>query len=777
MNLKRFILGAVLPALLSIVLFFIAIFIIMVPALERSVREQKQEMIRELTNSAWNILANFEHTERHHKMSREEAQRQAIEQIKNLHYGQQMKDYFWVNDMEPRMVIHPYRPDLNGQSLAHFSDPQGKKLFVEVVKIVKEQQAGYVEYMWQWKDDPKKILPKISYVRGFAPWGWVIGTGVYLDDVQREIHSLKQNLVGVTAGIFTIVALLLIYLLSQAFKAEQERGLAEKSLKESEEKYRLLVESAVERILMILEDNTLFANQSMLLSLGYSAQEMSWLKPEDLWEEFATMIKSFWENDTLKIHAHLKTKEGKKQEVLLSLSKIIIQDKKGLIAIASDISRQKEKELQQERMMGELKSTLSFFDQQASQICDRDLSRYVLPKSPATIHEQSLLFEAYGVCEKNDFAPVYLTDSSQNITGVLTYQHFMQLHRYSPVLFQREIQHAKSFEDISKTARRLPAIVLGMMESGMRQEYATRFITNTSDNILQKCIELSEQESGEPPVKYAFIVMGSQGRYEQTLCTDQDNAIVFQDISPERLDSVQAYFLKLGERIAFWLDQMGYSFCPGKIMAKEPHCCQPLSMWMSQFQQWINTLEGEDLLHGKIFFDFRCAYGEESFVHSLRSSLYHNLQANPRFFFFMARNVLRFTPPLDFFNSFALQSVDSYRKAFDIKGVIAQIVDYARIYALKHEIHSTNTMERLQALKNQGILSEENFQEISIAYQSLMEIRLRHQAIAIRKNRTPDNFIEPNQLTSIEQRTIKEAFARIKDFQLGLSYDFTGMGW
>ncbi|NUM33165.1 MAG: cache domain-containing protein [Candidatus Brocadiae bacterium] len=775
MNLKRFILGAVFPAFLSIVLFFIAIFVIMIPAMEKSVMEQKQEMIRELTNSAWNVLANFEHSERANILSREEAQKHAIEQIQNLHYGQQMKDYFWVNDMSPKMVIHPYRPDLNGKSLAHFCDPQGKKLFVEVVKIAKEYGAGYVEYMWQWKDDPKKILPKISYIKAFEPWGWVIGTGVYLDDVQREIDSLKHRLFGVTLSIFVIVALLLVYLLSQAFKAEKERGFAEKRLKKSEEKYRLLVESAVERILMILEDSTLFANQSMLSSLGYSSQDIALLKPEDIWEEFPKLLNNISGMDTLKINAFLKTKEGQRQEVLLSLSKIAIQGKKGLIVVATDISKQREKELHQNRLIGELKSTLSFFEQESSRVCDRDLSQYAVPQSPITIPGQSLLFEAYRVSESNEFEPVWVTDSDQKIMGVLTVRHFMQLQQYSPVLFHREIQSSCSFEGLAKVVRRLATIAVGMMESGTRQEHSTRFITTTSDLVLIKCIQMAEKELGEAPVKYAFIVMGSQGRWEQTLCTDQDNAIIFQDVPIEKLDAVKSYFLKLGEKVTFWLDQMGYSFCPGKIMARESSCCQSLSEWINQFQHWTRTLEGEDLLNSKIFFDFRCVYGEQEFIHSLRASLYEDLQSNPRFFFFMARNVLQFTPPLDFFHSFSLKTIDSHRKVFDIKGVVAQIVDYARIYSLKHGIHATNTLERLELLKQKGILSEQNFQEISIAYQALMEIRLRHQSIAIKKNYVPDNFIDPNKLTSIEQKTIKEAFIRIKDFQLGLSYDFTGM--
>ena len=118
------------------------------------------------------IIARFEAEEQAGRLSRDEAQAAAIAQVRNLHYGQQDKDYFWIIDMHPRMVVHPYRPDLEGTDLTEFGDPQDKHLFVEMVRVVEREGAGYVEYMWQWKDDTSRIVPKLSYVKGFAPWGW-----------------------------------------------------------------------------------------------------------------------------------------------------------------------------------------------------------------------------------------------------------------------------------------------------------------------------------------------------------------------------------------------------------------------------------------------------------------------------------------------------------------------------------------------------------------------------------------------------------------------------
>ena len=114
-----------------------------------------------------------------------EAQLRAILRISKLRYGPENKDYFWINDMTPRILMHPYRQDLTNKDVTNFKDPKGKRLFFKMVQLVKKDGAGYVNYMWQWKDDPSKIVPKISFVKKFDPWGWIIGSGVYINDVHR----------------------------------------------------------------------------------------------------------------------------------------------------------------------------------------------------------------------------------------------------------------------------------------------------------------------------------------------------------------------------------------------------------------------------------------------------------------------------------------------------------------------------------------------------------------------------------------------------------------
>ena len=120
--------------------------------------------------------------------------KKAIDHLEHLRYGPDLKDYFWINDTRPVMIMHPYRPDLVGKNVAEFKDPAGNKLFLKMVETVEQSGAGFVDYLWQWKGDVAHIVPKISYVKGFSPWHWVIGTGIYVEDVRAEISAVIRKL-------------------------------------------------------------------------------------------------------------------------------------------------------------------------------------------------------------------------------------------------------------------------------------------------------------------------------------------------------------------------------------------------------------------------------------------------------------------------------------------------------------------------------------------------------------------------------------------------------
>ena len=219
--------GIVLPAVLTLVLFVITIFIFILPVIETNLMDRKREMIRELTITAVSAIKAFAAKQASGELSLEQAQQEAIAHLRQWRYGSDAKDYFWINDTHPHIIMHPYRPDLEGRDISDYADPTGKRLFVEFVNVVRSQGAGYVDYQWQWQDKADKIVPKISYVMGFEPWDWIVGTGIYVEDVRQEIAALTRKLTYVCLAITGLVIVLTAFIIRQGVKVAQERLGAE----------------------------------------------------------------------------------------------------------------------------------------------------------------------------------------------------------------------------------------------------------------------------------------------------------------------------------------------------------------------------------------------------------------------------------------------------------------------------------------------------------------------------------------------------------------------
>ena len=257
---RSYVLRIFLPTFIAIALFLAAIWGIILPSFEQTLLDRKREMIRELTNSAWSILASYQRDEQNGLLTREQAQTQAIARVEALRYGPESKDYFWIQDMQPRMIMHPYRSDLNGQELLSFTDPRGVPIFVQFADLVRRDGEGYIDYVWQWKDDPQRLEPKESYVKGFEPWGWLIGTGIYTDDVNDEIARIEQSITNTSLAISGAVVLLLLFVLQQTLRIERERQEVVDNLRESTDRYHTLVEATTEGTLLVLEDRCRYAN-------------------------------------------------------------------------------------------------------------------------------------------------------------------------------------------------------------------------------------------------------------------------------------------------------------------------------------------------------------------------------------------------------------------------------------------------------------------------------------------------------------------------------------
>ncbi len=226
---------------LAILLFVIAVFGYALPASKEGLMDQKKIMIASLTQTVGNILNHYDRQVRSGTISIDKAKKIAIEQIRELRYGSDGKDYFWITDMKPRMIMHPYRPELEEQDLSDFTDPNGKLLFVDFVREVVTDGAGYVPYLWQWKDNPDQVVPKLSYVKLFKPWGWIIGTGVYLDDVNLEIARITRKLLYFSIAVFLTITTLSIFIIQQGITETRKRKAAENELNKYHEQLEVLV--------------------------------------------------------------------------------------------------------------------------------------------------------------------------------------------------------------------------------------------------------------------------------------------------------------------------------------------------------------------------------------------------------------------------------------------------------------------------------------------------------------------------------------------------------
>ncbi len=270
-----------LPAFLAFALFAGLIFFYLIPGFEKAMMERKRGLIREITTSVYSLLEYYHSLELQGQLEIEKAKEEAKSAITKIRYGESLKDYFWITDSYPRMVVHPYRPELNGKDLTDFRDSNGKAIFVEFVRAVSSSGDSYVDYMWQWNDDSTRNVPKLSYVRLFKPWGWIIGTGIYTEDVRAEIRRIEFR-ASVISGLIGIVILVLLSAISrQSHNIEKKRSKAEEELHKSRELYRTLAEAASEGVI-IWSGQGLQANKTILSWLDYTEDELKGMKLKDL---------------------------------------------------------------------------------------------------------------------------------------------------------------------------------------------------------------------------------------------------------------------------------------------------------------------------------------------------------------------------------------------------------------------------------------------------------------------------------------------------------------
>ena len=364
------------------------------------------------------------------------------------------------------------------------------------------------------------------------------------------------------------------------------------------------------------------------------------------------------------------------------------------------------------------------------------------------------------------------------LEGVLTNHDLMLLQGASPLSFAKDIENQQTIEGLIPVSEKITRIIGLLLNEGARASNITKIITELNDRLVRKVLEIAEKKYGQPPVPYCWIVFGSEGRKEQTFKTDQDNAIIYADTTPEEEERVKKYFSALTLFVRDSLIKCGFPLCPADFMASNPMWCQPLKAWKRYFSNWISTPTADAVLNSVTFFDFRPMYGEVSLSDSLRDSLISMLKDQKVFLGYMANMAIKNRPPIGFLKTFVVEKSGEHKDELNLKVKgIAPIVDIVRLFALEKGIKETSTLERINALRGKHTIVQEYAEELEQAFEFIMLLRIQLQYEQIKSGRTPDNFINPNKLSSLEKKSLKEAFNLISKIQDMIIELYKSMIW
>jgi len=406
-------------------------------------------------------------------------------------------------------------------------------------------------------------------------------------------------------------------------------------------------------------------------------------------------------------------------------------------------------------------------------VTDRDLRNRVLalgkgPETPIaevmsaplkTLPSSTPLFEALSYMVSQGIHHLPLEEESQ-LVGVISDTVFMRRQARSPLYLLRRLERTQNLQELKGYAQDLTALAESLFFAGLGASETGRSISALNDQLIRTLLRLAEARLGPPPTPYAWIVFGSEGRMEQALLTDQDNALIYA----EEVGEAQAYFQQLAEFVVGGLLEAGFPPCPGGYMAT--HWRKPLVQWEELFRSWIETPNPQELLEAQIFFDYRTVHGELSL--EPLGQIIHQSRQHGLFLAQLARASLLFRPPIGFF-----RQIKEEEGGMDLKkGGIAPIVSLARVYALEAGSRAKATVERLRIAAAEGKISQQGAELLGEAFAFLMRLRLREQLAAIRRGEAPSNKVPLEHLSPLERRHLKEVFLEIRQMQEALSGRF-----
>ncbi len=394
-----------------------------------------------------------------------------------------------------------------------------------------------------------------------------------------------------------------------------------------------------------------------------------------------------------------------------------------------------------------------------------------------TLPPQAFAYEAALLMAKMGSRHVLVTDNGK-LVGVVSERDLFALQRVGLRQISTTIRTARDIDTLKQAGKDIHQLAQNMLAQGVAAEQLTQFLSTLNDLLTVRIIELELDRAQDDPgwvdIDFCWMAMGSEGRFEQTLSTDQDNGIIFQTPANTTPEQVRARLLPLAASINVALDACGFPLCKGGIMASNPRWCLSSEEWENTFSQWISRGDGQELMNASIFFDFRPLFSHMELAQQLRSWLNGKLKNNRMFLRKMVENALGNRPPLSLLRNFLVEKKGDSQNTLNLKiNGATPFVDAARIFALASGSNETSTAQRLRAACEAWRMdrAETDAWIESFLYIQLLRLRLQHHQTE--KHEILSNRVNPDTLNALDRHILKETFRQARILQSVLEKFFS----
>lgn len=389
-----------------------------------------------------------------------------------------------------------------------------------------------------------------------------------------------------------------------------------------------------------------------------------------------------------------------------------------------------------------------------------------------TVRPHTTAYQASVIMARRGLRHLLVVDEAAQLLSIVSQNDLYALQRTSLKDVGNDIRQAHDLPALQACARDIQRIALTLLAQGVAAEQLTQFISALNDLLTLRVIELTHDEHDLPEIKWCWVALGSEGRFEQTLRTDQDNGIIFECEDLAAIEALRQRFLPFAQAVNHKLDACGFPLCQGGIMAGNPQWCLSLSEWRARFANWIEHPQPKALLNAAIFFDFRPLYGFESLSDALRDWLLEQTRNAPLFLRLMADNALQCAPPLGMIRDFVFDDNKDFPNTIDLKMYGSRpFVDAARLLALAHGVRQTSTAQRLLEVARTANFGGDDVAAMVDSFYYIHLLRLRHQhrgpGAALAGNR-----VNPEQLNELDRHILKQAFKQARKLQSRLKLDY-----